>query len=1033
MIYAGQREINVCTRELADEVCDETRFHKLVASGVLTLRQVVEDALFTAHHGSRQWGITHRILKPIFGPLKIRGMFDDMKDVAEQLCLKWARDGPNASIDIAFDYTRLTLDTIAICLMDYRFNSFYLGGKHHPFVKHMVDILAEADIQSMLPDWAGIFRLRAMLKFKKDIKLMHALCRSMVEFRRQNPVDRDDFLNAMLKTPDPETGEKLNDEEVVRNLITFLVAGHETTSGMLSFATFYLLEHPGTLHKLQDEVDRVVGEDSITLQHIQNMPYMDAVFREALRLMPTAVAFYVTPYKDEIIGGKYLVHPGEAICLLLDPIHRDKAVWGDDADEWKPERMMQDKFDALPPNSWKPFGNGSRICLGMAFSWQEAKLALAIILQNFNLSKDDPNYTLKIKHLLTIKPDGFKIRAELRHGRNATSFHRSLRSESLKSTKEAAAPGTAVLQHQGRPMTILYGSDTGTCEALAKHFKAEASTRGFSPSISTMNMALKELPPGQPVIFILGTYHGKAASNAAQFLEWIQSEEPGQLKDVEYAVYGVGESDINQTLIKGHSDWTQTFYKVPEFLDTQLEKLGAKRLSPMGRANTAKDDVFDSLETWLAGQLWPTLSAGEEPQSDGIQTDTRLKVTVGEQPPRNHTPRKGFHAAVVTETRLLSSPGVAQKRHIELQLPAEISYEAGDHLHVLPTNDLSIVKRALSCFALKGNTVVTIHPGSASCPPPGHIPTNTPLTALELFSSYFDLRRAASTRQIDLLIDTAVGEETKQSLREVLTDNKNTASILDLLDRFEPGEVPLPLSSFLLMLSPMLPRVYSFSSSPRWKPGHGTLTYSVVDRAAAGPNKGVASNHLASREPGSIVYVSLPANQALSLFRLPAPELKTPVIMIGAGTGLAPFRGFIQERAWFIKNNEGGSGHLSPALLFFGCRGSSLDDLYRGELDSMEKDSVVGVRRAYSREQEEGGCRYVADTVKSHVEEIVQLWDRGARLYICGAKSMSDGVFSVLSPVLFEADRTVGRTDEASVDGWFRALPRDRYLVEIFN
>lgn len=89
MIYAGQREINVCTRELADEVCDETRFHKLVASGVLTLRQVVEDALFTAHHGSRQWGITHRILKPIFGPLKIRGMFDDMKDVAEQLCLKW--------------------------------------------------------------------------------------------------------------------------------------------------------------------------------------------------------------------------------------------------------------------------------------------------------------------------------------------------------------------------------------------------------------------------------------------------------------------------------------------------------------------------------------------------------------------------------------------------------------------------------------------------------------------------------------------------------------------------------------------------------------------------------------------------------------------------------------------------------------------------------------------------------------------------------------------------------------------------------
>lgn len=486
------------------------------------------------------------------------------------------------------------------------------------------------------------------------------------------------------------------------------------------------------------------------------------------------------------------------------------------------------------------------------------------------------------------------------------------------------------------------------------------------------------------------------------------------------------------TVNTGHSDWTQTFYKIPEFLDTQLEKLGAKRLSPMGRANTAKDDVFDSLEAWLVGQLWPALSA-EQPQPDSIRNDTSLQVTVGEQPPRNHTPRKGFHAAVVTESSLLSSPGVAQKRHIELRLPAEISYEAGDHLHILPTNDSSIVMRALSRFALKENTVVTINPGSASCPPPGAIPINVPLTALELFSSYFDLRRAASTRQIDLLIDTAAGEETKQSLREVLTDNKSTASLLDLLDRFEPSELPLPLSSFLPMLSPMLPRVYSFSSSPRWKPGHGTLTYSVVDRAAAGPNKGVASNHLASREPGSIVYISLPANHQPSLFRLPAPELKTPVIMIGAGTGLAPFRGFIQERALFIKNNEGGSGQLPPALLFFGCRGSSLDDLYRGELDAMEKDGFVVVRRAYSREQDEGGCRYVADTVKSHIDDIVQLWDRGARLYVCGAKSMSDGVFSVLSQALFEMDRTVGRTDETSVDGWFGALPRDRYLVEIFN
>lgn len=488
------------------------------------------------------------------------------------------------------------------------------------------------------------------------------------------------------------------------------------------------------------------------------------------------------------------------------------------------------------------------------------------------------------------------------------------------------------------------------------------------------------------------------------------------------------------TMNAGHSDWTKTFYKVPESLDTHLEKLGAKRLSQMGRANTAKDDVFDSLEAWLAGQLWPALSAERAPQSDSIRNDTRLKVIVGEQPLRNNTPRKGFHAAVVTETRLLSSPGVTQKRHIELQLPDGISYEAGDHLHILPANDLPIIKRALSHFALKEDTVITITPDSAGCPPLGDIPVNTPLTALELFSSYFDLRRPAGTRQIDFLIITATNEIIKQSLREVLADTNNTASILDLLDRFEPSELPLSLSSFLPMLSPMLARVYSFSSSPRWKPGHGTLTYSVVDRTAAGPNKGVASNHLASLEPGSIVYISLPADREHSLFRLPAPELKTPpVVMIAAGTGLAPFRGFLQERALNIKNTEGGRDQISPAMLFFGCRGSKLDDLYRGELDEMEKEGVVSVRRAYSQEHDGDGCRYVADTVKSHIGEIVQLWNKGAKLYICGAKIMSDGVSSVLTAALFGEDRAAGKTIARSADDWLRALPRDRYLVEIFN
>lgn len=453
----------------------------------------------------------------------------------------------------------------------------------------------------------------------------------------------------------------------------------------------------------------------------------------------------------------------------------------------------------------------------------------------------------------------------------------------------------------------------------------------------------------------------------------------------------------------------------------------------MGRVNTAKDDVFNELDKWLAGQVWPGLWPDGEPESGNFQNATKLEVIIGEQTPRNKVLRKGFKAATVTGTRLLSSPGVPQKRHIELQLPDDMSYEAGDHLQILPSNDLSTIKRALSRFALKEDTMLTIKQASPTCPPPGDIPINTSLTALELFSGYFDLQRAANTRQIDILVDAAADEVTKQSLREVLADPKNTASMLDLMDRFPSSDLPLSLSSFLLLLATMLPRVYSFSSSPRWKPGHGTLTYNVVDQAAVGLNKGVASNYLASLEPGSTVYVSLPNKQGCSLFRLPPPELNTPVIMIGAGTGLAPFRGFIQERALSITSNKGVIKQIPPALLFFGSRGPKLDDLYREELDESESKGIVSVWRAYSQDQDNCGCRYVTDTVKNHLCEITRLWNAGSKIYVCGSKDMSGGVYSVLAPALFEVDRIGGRTNETSVDGWMRDLPQGRYVVELFN
>jgi cytochrome P450/NADPH-cytochrome P450 reductase len=208
---------------------------------------------------------------------------------------------------------------------------------------------------------------------------MQGTCDELIKERRKNPIRGTDLLGAMMEGTDPKTGERMSDDLIVHNLITFLIAGHETTSGLLSFAFYYLLENPRVLEKARAEVDEVIGDESLNVDHLARMPYINMILRESLRLMPTAPGFYVTPEKDEIIGGQYSVAANEPLLCFLHLVHRDPKVWGSDAEEFRPERMADEFFEALPKNAWKPFGNGMRGCIGREFAWQEAKLVSPIL------------------------------------------------------------------------------------------------------------------------------------------------------------------------------------------------------------------------------------------------------------------------------------------------------------------------------------------------------------------------------------------------------------------------------------------------------------------------------------------------------------------------------------------------------------------------------------------------------------------------------------------------------------------------------
>lgn len=191
---------------------------------MLTAINISHDGLFTAYGEEENWNIAHRTLVPAFGPLNIHDMFPSMKDIASQLVLKWARHGTSYQIPVADDFTRLTLDTLALCAMDYRFNSFY-SEDMHPFVASMVHFLKYADTRVRRPAMLSAFFAADEAKWFEEIGAMRKLAEELVQGRREGSEHPKDLLQAMTEGKDPKTGKNLTDESIIDNMITFLIAG----------------------------------------------------------------------------------------------------------------------------------------------------------------------------------------------------------------------------------------------------------------------------------------------------------------------------------------------------------------------------------------------------------------------------------------------------------------------------------------------------------------------------------------------------------------------------------------------------------------------------------------------------------------------------------------------------------------------------------------------------------------------------------------------------------------------------------------
>jgi cytochrome P450/NADPH-cytochrome P450 reductase len=1017
--------IFVSNNAMINEVCDEKRFKKTLKSVLGVVREGVHDGLFTAFEDEPNWGKAHRILIPAFGPLSIRNMFPEMHDIATQLCMKVARHGPQTPIDASDNFTRLALDTLALCAMDFRFNSYY-KEELHPFIEAMGDFLTESGNRNRRPAFAPNFLYRAANeKFYADIALMKSVADEVVAARKKNPSDRKDLLSAMLDGTDPQTGEKLSDDNITNQLITFLIAGHETTSGTLSFAMYHLLKHPEAYNKVQKEVDEVVGRGPVTVEHLTKLPYISAVLRETLRITSPITAFGLEAIDDTFLGGKYLIKKGEVVTALLSRGHVDPVVYGSDAQEFVPERMLDDEFARLNkefPNSWKPFGNGKRACIGRPFAWQESLLALVMLFQNFNFTASDPNYSLEIKQTLTVKPDHFFINATLRHGMTPTELEHVLagRGATSSSSNIKAAKHVDAKAGTGKPMAIYYGSNSGTCEALANRLASDAAGHGFSATtVGPLDQAKQNLPEDRPVVIVTASYEGQPPSNAAHFIKWMEDLSGNEMENVSYAVFACG-----------HHDWVETFHRIPKLVDATLEKRGGNRLVPMGSADAATSDMFSDFEAWEDNVLWPGLKEKYNVTDDESSGQRGLLVEVST--PRKTTLRQDVEEAMVVSERTLTKSGPA-KKHIEIQLPSGMTYKAGDYLAILPLNPKATVSRVFRRFSLAWDSFLKIQSDG-----PTTLPTNVAISAFDVFSAYVELSQPATKRNILALAEATEDKDTIKELERLAGDayqdeiSPKKVSVLDLLEK-HPA-VALPISSYLAMLPPMRVRQYSISSSPFAATDKLTLTYSLLDApslSGQGRHVGVATNFLSQLTVGDKLHVSVRASSAA--FHLPSDPEKTPIICVAAGTGLAPFRGFIQERAAMLAAGR----TLAPALFFFGCRDPEIDDLYAEEFARWQQMGAVDMRRAYSRATEKSeGCKYVQDRIYHDRADVFDLWDNGAKVFICGSREIGKAVEDVCVRLAMERSEEkqegMGATEEKA-RAWFEKSRNERFATDVFD
>ena len=622
-------------------------------------------------------------------------------------------------------------------------------------------------------------------------------------------------------------------------------------------------------------------------------------------------------------------------------------------------------------------------------------------------------------------------------------------------TETATAKNIDREQYPGGLVTIYYATQTGTAESFARQLEREAPDHGFYAhvvdleDIALENLVDPDFTESSKAIFLAATYgEGEAPDNATLFCEALcniadtkvlevegdtsaANTEEAILKKLEFCVFGLGNRQYDH------------FNAMGKFFDRVMERLGAQRILPMGMGDD-DNDLEGDFETWKDNHLWPTF---EKKFLDGVAVPTKKSTTVlpdcqfaieyhpagtkAEPIPSEqvHSSSRhyfdGMDCPVSTIRELRSDKESTVHVEVDISKAKGLSYQTADNLGVLPLNNPTIVESVAEALGYDLDQVFSLK--AAGTHEWHGVPFPMPLTVRDFLTRYCDLTGAPRRSDLKLLAAFAMdpldkkallrlsSKEGKAEYKEKVTDA--LTGLAQILQRCP--SIVMPLENFVDLCPRLQPRFFTISSSSSVYPQSVHLTVAVAKQVRVDGTlfEGVCSTHLAKQQPKTDqirVFVRP------STFRLPQDTTK-PILMIGPGTGVAPMRAFLQERAY--QKAKGAN------ILYFGCREPKSDFLYQEEFEEWKAKGVLTeLYTAFSRAQAKKV--YVQHILQQNSESTWKLLEeQGAYVYVCGAVQMGHDVGETLQQIVAQH----GGRSPAQAKAYLSKLAQEgRYVQELW-